>query len=65
MKQVALIKICLNETYRTVGIAKNIWQVSPSDWLEARRLIIIFAFQLCFTVRHNECPGLPTIMEFI
>jgi hypothetical protein len=51
-KLVGLIKICLNETYITVHISKNLSDKFPTKWPETRRCFITIAFQLCFGIRH-------------
>jgi hypothetical protein len=52
-KLVGLIKMCLNETYSTVHIGKNLSdKVSYSKWPETRRRFISISVQLCFGICH-------------
>jgi hypothetical protein len=56
-KLVWLIKMCLNETFSTVRIGKNLTCLAYcSEWLETRRCFIAIAFQLCFGICHHEGP---------
>jgi hypothetical protein len=48
-----LIKMCLNETYSTVHIGKNLSDKFPiQNGPETRRCFITIAFQLCFGICH-------------
>ena len=49
MKQIVLMKMCLNETYSRVQVGKH---VSYEEWLATRGWFNTIAFQLCFRVCH-------------
>ena len=52
MKLVALIKMCLNETYSIVRVGKYLSDRFPTKNGESRGCFIAIAFQLCFRLYH-------------
>jgi len=58
MEPVRLIKMCLNETYSTVQVGKNLSDMFPlRKGFETRRCSIAISFKLCFRVCHHEGSG--------
>jgi hypothetical protein len=58
MEPVRLVKMFLNETYRTVQVGKNLSDMFPiKKGFETRRCFIAIAFKLCFRVCHHEGSG--------
>jgi hypothetical protein len=54
VKEVRIIKVCLNETYSKVlvCIGKYLCYVSYSEWSKTWLFFVAIAFQLAFRIRH-------------